>query len=101
VIEEPVVIVLMLKRHDVRLDEPVELGKIIDEMLGQIEIHSRFLAGCCSVWSEDRPLTGRGNGDVGAGGLLDGGSRLKGGNDGFQIMKWLSFKSENGCHSRA
>ena len=63
VVEEPVVVVLVLKRHDLRLDEPVELGEIVDEMLGQIEIHVRFLAGDVmfpgriGLWSREAMVT--------------------------------------------
>ena len=41
VIEEALVVVLSLKRLDFRLDEAVKLGEIIDEILGQVEVHVR------------------------------------------------------------
>jgi len=40
-VEEALVVVLRLQRLDLGLDEGVQLGQIIDEVLGKIEVHGR------------------------------------------------------------
>ncbi len=39
VVEEPLVVVLGLKRLDLPLDEVVEVGEVVDEVLRQVEVH--------------------------------------------------------------
>jgi hypothetical protein len=39
VVEEPLVVVRGLERLDLPLDEVVELGEVVDEVLGQVEVH--------------------------------------------------------------
>ena len=41
VIEEPVVIVLMLQRHDLAIDELVDLAEKLGDVLGNGEVHRR------------------------------------------------------------
>src|SRR5215207_9153047 len=40
VVEEPLVVVLGLERLDLPLDEVVQLGEVVDEVLRQFEVHS-------------------------------------------------------------
>ena len=43
VVEEPLIVVLRLQRLDLVLNELVQYGQIVHEVLGQVEVHSGFL----------------------------------------------------------